>query len=77
MWICRPAMCSTSPMGAALVAYMEATSAGHPTGGVDVDTAYGRQVSAYYAAAFLALYGVAALGREGFEGLVGEMINDL
>ncbi|MFJ8388615.1 hypothetical protein ACIQ9Q_29640 [Streptomyces sp. NPDC094438] len=65
------------PMGAALVAYMEATSAGHPTGGVDVDTAYGRQVSAHYAAAFLAMYGVTALGREGFEGLVGDMINDL
>ncbi|MGA5643301.1 hypothetical protein ACPCTN_31745 [Streptomyces cinereoruber] len=59
---------------AALVAYLEATSAGHPTGGVDIDTAHGRQVSAHYAAVFLAMYGLAALGREGFAGWVDDMM---
>ncbi|MFE9406857.1 hypothetical protein ACFYNY_34680 [Streptomyces sp. NPDC006530] len=61
-------------MRGALVAYLEATAAGHPTGGVDVDTAHGREVSAHYAAVFLAMYGVAAIGRESFAGLVDEMI---
>ncbi|MFC8220372.1 hypothetical protein ACFUTY_19630 [Streptomyces sp. NPDC057362] len=41
---------------------------------MDVDTAHGRQVSAHYAAVFLAMYGVAAIGREGFAGLVDDMI---
>lgn len=61
-------------MRPALVAYLEATTAGHPTGGVDIDTAHGRQVSAHYAAVFLAMYGVAAIGRESFAGLVDEML---
>ena len=65
---------ATEEMRMALVAYLEATAAGHPTGGVDVDTAHGRQVSAHYAAVFLAMYGVAAIGRESFAGLVDEMI---
>ncbi|MFJ4342967.1 hypothetical protein [Streptomyces sp. NPDC088915] len=59
---------------AALVAYLEATNAGHPTGGVDMDTAHGRQVSAHYAAVFLAMYGLAALGRDGFAGWVDDMM---
>ncbi|WP_413754840.1 hypothetical protein [Streptomyces sp. MMBL 11-3] len=57
-----------------LVAYLEATTAGHSTGGVDIDTAHGRQVSAHYAAVFLAMYGVAAIGRESFAGLVDQML---
>ncbi|MGW0491107.1 hypothetical protein [Streptomyces olivaceus] len=59
---------------AALIAYLEATTAGHPTGGVDIDTARGRQVSAHYAAVFLSMYGVAALGRDGFAGWVDDLM---
>ncbi|MEU6618969.1 hypothetical protein [Streptomyces parvus] len=59
---------------AALVAYLEATSAGHPTGGVDIDTAHGREVSAHYAAVFLSMYGVAALGRDGFARWVDDLM---
>lgn len=50
---------------------------GHPTGGADVDTAYGRQFSVPYAACFIVMHGVAALGEDGFEDFVKGVAADL
>ncbi len=41
---------------------------------MDIDTAHGRKVSAHYAAVFLSMYGVAALGRDGFAGWVDDLM---